>query len=61
MKFVVEGLLAFGESQGFWITHSIPRFPFSDRYEYPSNGHAYGQMGICISLAITALPDLGNS
>lgn len=60
-----KGIVAFNESQGFWVVHSLPRFPtlkaaspdlrdsiISD--SLPSNisseGHSFAQNMLCISL-----------
>ncbi|XP_042136015.1 deoxyribonuclease-2-beta isoform X2 [Peromyscus maniculatus bairdii] len=46
-----KGLLVWNRIQGFWLIHSVPRFPPfpEDGYEYPSSGRRYGQSGICIT------------
>ncbi|XP_036047285.1 deoxyribonuclease-2-beta [Onychomys torridus] len=46
-----KGLLVWNRIQGFWLIHSVPRFPPfpEDGYDYPSSGRRYGQSGICIT------------
>lgn len=46
-----KGVLLFDRSQGFWISHSIPRFPsFPEKgYLYPSSGKVYGQTALCVT------------
>ncbi|KAL1772295.1 deoxyribonuclease-2-beta isoform X1 [Sigmodon hispidus] len=46
-----KGLLVWNRIKGFWLIHSVPRFPQipEDGYDYPSSGERYGQSGICIT------------
>ncbi|XP_030288379.1 deoxyribonuclease-2-beta-like [Sparus aurata] len=46
-----KGVLLFDRSQGFWLSHSIPRFPsFPERgYLYPSSGKVNGQTALCVT------------
>ncbi|CAH2310480.1 deoxyribonuclease-2-beta [Pelobates cultripes] len=46
-----KGILLFDKSQGFWLIHSVPRFPPfpEDGYGYPSTGQLYGQSAICVT------------
>ncbi|XP_076976580.1 deoxyribonuclease-2-beta isoform X4 [Tamandua tetradactyla] len=46
------GLLLWNRVQGFWLIHSIPRFPPipEEGYDYPLTGRRNGQSGICITL-----------
>ncbi|KAM5256291.1 deoxyribonuclease-2-beta [Ctenodactylus gundi] len=47
-----KGLLLWNRIQGFWLIHSIPRFPPppEEDYDYPSTGKRNGQSGICVTL-----------
>lgn len=46
-----KGTLFFDQSQGFWLSHSIPHFPsFPEKgYIYPSSGKLYGQTALCMT------------
>ncbi|XP_041862339.1 deoxyribonuclease-2-beta isoform X2 [Melanotaenia boesemani] len=46
-----KGVLLFDQSQGFWLSHSIPHFPsFPERgYQYPSSGKLNGQTALCVT------------
>uniref|UniRef100_A0A1I8EZF2 Uncharacterized protein n=1 Tax=Wuchereria bancrofti TaxID=6293 RepID=A0A1I8EZF2_WUCBA len=50
-----KGVVVFGKSNGFWLIHSVPKFPRNDTYEYPFTGRHYGQMGLCISMYYSQL------
>ena len=50
-----KGVVVFGERQGFWLVHSVPKFPPErSGYGYPSTGHMYGQTFLCVSLYTAA-------
>ncbi|KAK2491072.1 hypothetical protein MC885_011967 [Smutsia gigantea] len=46
-----KGILLWNRVQGFWLIHSIPRFPPTpeEGYDYPPTGRRNGQTGICIT------------
>jgi len=46
-----KGALAFDNNSGFWLIHSVPKFPSyaEDGYAYPSSGLRYGQMMMCVT------------
>lgn len=46
-----KGLLVWNRKQGFWLIHSVPRFPPAPEhgYDFPSSGKLYAQSGICIT------------
>ncbi|XP_058493696.1 deoxyribonuclease-2-beta isoform X2 [Solea solea] len=46
-----KGVLLFGRSQGFWLSHTIPHFPSFPElgYLYPSSGKVNGQTALCMT------------
>ena len=46
-----KGDLAFDGTSGFWLVHSVPKFPpYADKYyDYPESGKRYGQSFLCVS------------
>ncbi|CAO4370585.1 unnamed protein product [Caenorhabditis nigoni] len=55
-----KGVTVFDLYTGFWMLHSIPKFPSINQFNFPSNAHWYGQMGICVSLNYASLSDVAN-
>ncbi len=48
-----KGVVVFGKKQGFWLIHSVPKYPSSvetGEYGYPHTGQMYGQSFLCITL-----------
>jgi deoxyribonuclease-2 len=49
-----KGVLSFGERRGFYLIHSLPRFPFHNNEiilnELPSNAGFFGQTFFCMSV-----------
>ena len=48
-----KGVVALNEKYGFWMIHSVPKYPpnlDSEKYDYPHTGQMYGQSFLCISL-----------
>ena len=46
-----KGVLVLNEKYGFWLIHSVPKYPPKDNsYDYPHTGQMYGQSFLCISL-----------
>ncbi|RWS25957.1 plancitoxin-1-like protein [Leptotrombidium deliense] len=52
------------DESGFFLTHSIPRFPLSPshlHYEYPSGASNNGQIGLCVPLKLNKSEQNFNS
>ncbi len=48
-----KGVVVFGKDTGFWLVHSVPKYPpeaATGTYAYPHTGQHYGQSFLCISL-----------
>jgi len=47
-----KGVLAFDGDSGFWLVHSVPKFPDlnAPSFEFPDSGTIYGQTFLCLSL-----------
>ncbi|XP_061390116.1 plancitoxin-1 [Musca vetustissima] len=50
-----KGVVATDGVTGLWLIHSVPKFPNTTHYEYPSTGSHYGQSFLCITLAATEM------
>nr|XP_033773094.1 deoxyribonuclease-2-beta [Geotrypetes seraphini] len=57
-----KGILFLDRSQGFWLIHSIPRFPpFPEHgYGYPSTGRRNGQTAICVTYSYDQFPKIAT-
>ncbi len=56
-----KGIFAIDSRGGFWLTHSVPKFPvLSGSYQYPDNAKHNGQTAICISLDAKDLKTIDN-
>ncbi|QRY18884.1 ORF-14 [Teiidae poxvirus 1] len=56
----LKGALVWNKDGGFWLIHSVPKFPPTEGYGYPSKGIKYGQSFLCISLPFSAFVDLDD-
>lgn len=56
--------MAANENGGFWLIHSVPKYPpsFEDTkyYDYPKTGTIYGQSFLCISLNQNEMKKVGK-
>ncbi|KAA0198931.1 hypothetical protein FBUS_11690 [Fasciolopsis buskii] len=58
----LKGAVAFDNSSGFWIIHSIPKLSDAlDHYHYPLNGKVYGQHMLCVTLSSVYMLPVGES
>lgn len=56
-----KGVLTFDRDRGFWLVHSVPRFPHPEAYAYPESGTVFGQSLLCVSFFTRqALSDIGE-
>lgn len=58
-----KGVVVANEINGFWLIHSVPKFPPTleeGRYGYPDTGTVYGQSFLCISLNANQLFEVGK-
>uniref|UniRef100_A0A336KUV8 CSON000594 protein n=1 Tax=Culicoides sonorensis TaxID=179676 RepID=A0A336KUV8_CULSO len=53
-----KGVIVSDGVQGFWIVHTIPRFPpnlTENTYRYPATGAKYGQNYLCITMSASEI------
>lgn len=57
-----KGDIAFDQTSGFWLVHSVPKFPpnLTSGYDYPDSGMVYGQSFMCITLNYKYLNSIGQ-
>lgn len=58
-----KGVINFDQDSGFWMIHSVPKFPpnkTNGGYAYPKNGFKFGQMFFCLSLSYKYLDDIAE-
>uniref|UniRef100_A0A914E5Q0 Deoxyribonuclease II n=1 Tax=Acrobeloides nanus TaxID=290746 RepID=A0A914E5Q0_9BILA len=58
----LKGALTFDDFQGFWLIHSVPKYPDSTQqlYTYPKSGAINGQSFICVTFPVTSLNEIGE-
>ena len=60
-----KGVLAFDSKSGFFVRHSVPRFPLNASAGayggYPAYARIYGQTFLCVSYSTSVLNDLASS
>ncbi|XP_058448460.1 plancitoxin-1 [Malaya genurostris] len=56
-----KGVVATDGSSGFWLVHSVPKYPppLGQSYQYPSTGKMYGQSFLCMSVAADQMELIG--
>lgn len=57
-----KGDIAFDRTSGFWLVHSVPRFPppGNSSYKYPRSGTVYGQTLLCVTFGYKQFNEIGN-
>jgi len=55
-----KGVTMFDQTSGFWLLHSVPKFPTADVYSYPNGGRKFGQMLFCVSFPYERLGEIGD-
>jgi len=57
-----KGAWSFDSDQGFFLTHSVPKFPnyLQNGFSYPSSGAYYGQSMMCVTLPSASFNSLGT-
>ena len=55
-----KGIVNFDKEGGYWLVHSLPKFPDKTSYSYPSNGRMFGQLFLCISMNYSQLNEIGK-
>jgi len=55
-----KGALVFDGTSGFWMIHSVPKFPPKNDYGYPPTGAKYGQTFFCVTFPYSMLGEVGN-
>uniref|UniRef100_A0A1A9WCM8 Uncharacterized protein n=1 Tax=Glossina brevipalpis TaxID=37001 RepID=A0A1A9WCM8_9MUSC len=55
-----KGVLATDGVTGFWLIHSVPKFPTIPLYSYPATGAIYGQSFLCITFSASEMEKIGQ-
>ncbi|KAM5239325.1 deoxyribonuclease-2-alpha [Ctenodactylus gundi] len=58
-----KGVLLLNQEGGFWLVHSVPRFPppaSSGAYSWPHNAQTYGQTLLCVSFPLAEFLKIGK-
>ncbi len=60
---IIAGDVCFDDKSGFWLVHSLPRFPnvSSQGYHYPHSGLIYGQTFLCVTYPYKTLNTIGKT
>lgn len=59
-----KGIVVADNSTGFWLVHSVPKFPQlpyqnNNSYSYPNTGIKFGQSFLCVSMTAGELDKIG--
>ena len=57
-----KGAFEFDSKEGFWLIHSVPKFPnfVNNGYSYPHSGTVYGQSMLCVTLTLDQFDIVGK-
>ena len=57
-----KGVVSYDSSSGFWLVHSVPKYPpySNSSYSYPWSGTVYGQSMLCMSLPLIGINKAGR-
>ena len=58
-----KGTVGYDCSSGFWLVHSVPKYPpyYKDKYYYyPESGREFGQSMLCMSLPLSEINTAGR-
>lgn len=58
-----KGVVVANDISGFWLIHSVPKFPPAleeGHYDYPHTGTIYGQSFLCISFTGDQMAKVGK-
>nr|XP_029708872.1 plancitoxin-1-like [Aedes albopictus] len=57
-----KGVVATDGNTGFWMIHSVPKFPpmLNESYHYPDTGRIYGQSFLCVSVGADQMETIGQ-
>lgn len=55
-----KGVVVSDDFSGFWIIHSVPKYPPEEFYYYPLTGMRYGQSFLCISFNLENINNIGK-
>jgi len=56
-----KGVVGFDGTSGFWLIHSVPRWPVphGTKYSFPDFERIYGQNFLCVTLDFSRMNDIG--
>ena len=62
LNIIIAGTIAFDNGSGFWLVHSVPKFPdfAKNRYVWPHNALYFGQSMLCISMKTDEFVKVGK-
>ncbi|KAK6741661.1 hypothetical protein RB195_009498 [Necator americanus] len=55
-----KGVAVFDKKVGFWLIHSVPKFPPINKYSFPRSGEKFAQSFLCLTLSVDMLEDVGQ-